>query len=81
VFFAPFVPFFDPRVARPSTPMELSLRMMFLEFRYRLGDESMCREGADSIMWRRFCRIPPGRAGAERDHADEGDRPVWHRVG
>ena len=22
VFFAPFVPFFDPRIGRPSTPME-----------------------------------------------------------
>jgi IS5 family transposase len=22
-FFAPFVPFFDPRVGRPSTPMEV----------------------------------------------------------
>ena len=37
VFFAPFVPFFDPRVGRPSTPMETYLRMMFLKFRYRLG--------------------------------------------
>ena len=23
MFFAPFVPFFDPRVGRPSTPMEV----------------------------------------------------------
>jgi len=37
VFFAPFVPFFDPRMGRPSTPMETYLRMMFLKFRYRLG--------------------------------------------
>ena len=37
VFFVPFVPFFDPRVGRPSTPMETYLRMMFLKFRYRLG--------------------------------------------
>jgi IS5 family transposase len=58
VFFAPFVPFFDPRVGRPSTPMETYLRMMFLKFRYRLGYESLCREVADSITWRRFCRIP-----------------------
>jgi transposase, IS5 family len=36
-FFAPFAPFFDPRVGRPSTPMETYLRMMFLKFRYRLG--------------------------------------------
>jgi IS5 family transposase len=31
---------------------------MFLKFRYRLGYESLCREVADSITWRRFCRIP-----------------------
>src|SRR5450755_1612713 len=57
VFFAPFVPFFDPRVGRPSTPMETYLRMMFLKFRYRLGYESLCAEVSDSITWRRFCRI------------------------
>ena len=58
VFFAPFVPFFDPRMGRPSTPMETYLRLMFLKFRYRLGYESLCREVSDSITWRRFCRIP-----------------------
>jgi len=57
-FFAPFVPFFDPRRGRPSTPMETYLRLMFLKFRYRLGYESLCREVTDSITWRRFCRIP-----------------------
>jgi IS5 family transposase len=57
VFFAPFEPFFDPRMGRPSTPMETYLRLMFLKFRYRLGYESLCREVSDSITWRRFCRI------------------------
>jgi IS5 family transposase len=57
VFFAPFAPFFDPRMGRPSTPIETYLRLMFLKFRYRLGYESLCREVADSISWRRFCRI------------------------
>jgi IS5 family transposase len=57
-FFAPFVPFFDPRVGRPSIPMEVYLRLMFLKFRYRLGYEGLCREVSDSITWRRFCRIP-----------------------
>jgi transposase, IS5 family len=28
-----------------------------LKFRYRLGYESLCREVADSITWRWFCRI------------------------
>lgn len=58
VFFAPFTPFFDPRLGRPSTPMAVYLRLMFLKFRYRLGYETLCREVADSITWRRFCRIP-----------------------
>ncbi len=57
VFFAPFAPFFDLRVGRPSTPMETYLRLMFLKFRYGLGYESLCREVSDSITWRRFCRI------------------------
>src|SRR3954463_11943125 len=57
-FFAAFTPFFDPRLGRPSTPMEVYLRLMFLKFRYRLGYESLCREVGDSITWRRFCRIP-----------------------
>src|ERR1700737_582642 len=56
-FFTPFASFFDPRVGRPSTPMETYLRLMFLKFRYGLGFESLCREVSDSITWRRFCRI------------------------
>jgi IS5 family transposase len=41
VFFAPFAPYFDPLIGRPSTPVECYLRLMFLKFRYRLGYESM----------------------------------------
>src|SRR5712672_828755 len=58
VFFAPFVRCFHPVIGRPSTPVEWYLRLMFLKFRYRLGFESLCDEVADSISWRRFCRIP-----------------------
>ena len=57
-FFAPFAPYFDPLIGRPSTPVECYLRLMFLKFRYRLGLESLCAEVSDSICWRRFCRIP-----------------------
>jgi IS5 family transposase len=57
-FFAPFAPYFHPVIGRPSTPAECYLRLMFLKFRYRLGFESLCAEVADSISWRRFCRIP-----------------------
>jgi len=57
-FFEPFRPFFSTRFGRPSIPMETYLRMMFLKYRYRLGFEPLCREVADSLAWRRFCRIP-----------------------
>ncbi|GAA3448938.1 ISNCY family transposase [Dactylosporangium matsuzakiense] len=56
-FFAPFVPHFSARMGRPSVPMETYLRLMFLKHRYQLGYESLCAEVADSISWRRFCRI------------------------
>jgi IS5 family transposase len=56
-FFAPFRAYFDPAFGRPSIPVETYLRLMFLKFRYRLGYESLCAEVADSIAWRRFCRI------------------------
>lgn len=58
VFFGPLVPFFHPTAGRPSTPMETYLRLMFPMFRHGLGYESLCREVADSLTWRRFCRIP-----------------------
>ena len=57
VFFEPFVPFFHPKIGRPSIPMETYLRLMFLRFRYRLGFETLCAEVTDSLAWRRFCRI------------------------
>jgi IS5 family transposase len=61
-FFVPFVPFFSARRGRPSIPIETFLRMMFLKYRYRLGFETLCAEVADSLAWRRFCRIPLGEA-------------------
>ena len=48
---------FDPRIVRPSTPMETHLRLMFLKFREQLGYESLRPKITDSITWRRFCRI------------------------
>jgi transposase, IS5 family len=59
-FFAPFVPYFHATEGRPSIPMESYLRLMFLKYRYGLGYEPLCREVADSLTWRRFCRIPLG---------------------
>jgi transposase, IS5 family len=56
-FLAPFKAHFDPRLGRPSVPMQTYLRLMFLRHRYRLGYETLCAEVADSISWRRFCHI------------------------
>jgi IS5 family transposase len=57
-FYEPFRPFFSARQGRPSIPMEWFLRLMYLRFRYKLGYEATCAEVADSLAWRRFCRIP-----------------------
>lgn len=56
-FFAPFRKHFSDLFGRPSIPMEVYLRMMFLKFQYRLGYELLCREVGDSISWRIFCRL------------------------
>ncbi|GAA1859898.1 hypothetical protein GCM10009836_45050 [Pseudonocardia ailaonensis] len=57
VFFAPFVPFFDP--AGSAVHADGGLPAVDVpQVRYRLGYESLCREVSDSITWRRFCRIP-----------------------
>ena len=54
---------------------------MFLKFRYRLVYETLYREVADSISWRRFCRIALGTRVRPSDHVDEDHQPVWGRRG
>src|SRR5438270_2958682 len=61
-FFEPFRAHFHATLGRPSVPIETYLRLMFLKYRYRLGYEPLCREVADSIAWRRFCRVPLDQA-------------------
>ena len=56
-FLAPFVERFWCPIGRPTIPMESYLRLMYLKHRYRLGYETLVKEVADSISWRRFCRI------------------------
>jgi transposase, IS5 family len=60
-FIAPWRGLFDQRLGRPSVPIDTLLRLLYLKHRYGLGYESLCREVADSIGWRRFCRIPLDR--------------------
>jgi transposase, IS5 family len=42
-------------------PIDTLLRLLYLKHRYGLGYERLRREVADSISWRRFCRIPLDR--------------------
>jgi IS5 family transposase len=57
-FIAPWRTLFAARLGRPSVPVPTLLRLLYLKHRYQLGYESLCREVADSISWRRFARIP-----------------------
>ncbi|MDI6825429.1 MAG: transposase [Bacillota bacterium] len=57
-FLAPYRRRFSKRIGRPTIPLDTFLRLMYLKFRYGLGYETLVREVADSVMWRRFCRIP-----------------------
>src|SRR3954449_8958805 len=76
VFFAPFTPFFDPRLGRPSTPMEVYLRLMFLKFPLPAG----LRDAVPGS--RRFDHLAAvlphsaRRPGAAPDHADEAHHPL-----
>jgi IS5 family transposase len=56
-FITPWRALFDRRLGRPSVPIDTLLRLLYLKHRYGLGYETLCREVADSISWRRFCRI------------------------
>ena len=76
-FFGPFRGFFDSSEGRPSIPIETYLRLMFLKYRYGLGYERLCALVADSITWRRFCRI-----GLEASVPDESTiRKITRRCG
>ena len=56
-FIAPWRALFSRRLGRPSVPVDTLLRLLYLKHRYQFGYETLCREVADSISWRRFCRI------------------------
>jgi IS5 family transposase len=57
-FIRPWQLVFSAQLGRPSVPVATLLRLLYLKHRYQLGYESLCAEVADSIGWRRFCRIP-----------------------
>jgi IS5 family transposase len=57
VFVAPWRQLFAARLGRPSIPIDVLLRLLYLKHRHQLGYETLCREVNDSITWRRFCRL------------------------
>jgi IS5 family transposase len=56
-FLAPFSQRLMSRIGRPTIPVETYLRLMYLKHRHTLGYETLVKEVADSLSWRRFCRI------------------------
>ena len=59
----PFGLVFHRFEGRPSIPVETYLRLMFLKTRFGLGYERLTELVADSLSWRRFCRIGVGGQG------------------
>jgi len=75
-FFAPFVSYFDPRIGRPSTPMETHLRLMFLEVPLPTPlREAVSRGERDSLSVAAVAPSPLGRVAAAPNHIDE-DHPL-----
>lgn len=56
-FLNPFLERFNTRIGRPTVPVAIYLRLMYLKRRYQLGYETLVKEVTDSFSWRRFCRL------------------------
>jgi IS5 family transposase len=48
-FFEPFRERFNTRTGRPTVPVEVYVRLMYLKARYGLGYETLVKEVSDSI--------------------------------
>jgi hypothetical protein len=80
-FFAPFVPFFDPRMGRPSTPMETysAADVPEVPLPAGLGEPVPGGVGFDHLA--AVGPDPAGRGGTASDDVDEADDPVRQRGG
>ena len=71
-FITPWRAVFAERLGRPSVPVETVSRLPYPKHRYQLGYETLCREVADSLSWRRPAR--GGQAAAVRVCSQERSR-------
>lgn len=56
-FLLPFLKRNKTKTGRPTIPISLYLRLMYLKHRYQLGYEMLVKEVSDSVQWRRFCGL------------------------
>jgi IS5 family transposase len=54
----PFVEHYHKKHGRPSTPLQVYLRIMYIKCMYSFSYEILQQRVSDSIKWRRFCHIP-----------------------
>lgn len=59
-FLEPFRAWFTEKAGRPTVPMEIFLRLMFLRYHYGWSYERLVAAVAETDYLRRFCRISIG---------------------
>ena len=75
-FVGPFREFFDPRIGRPFTPVEVYLRLMFLKAQVSAGRRDAMPGGRGLVHLATVLPNPVRRCGAAPDHTDEADHPL-----
>ena len=56
-FLKPFLKKYNTLIGRPTLPVEVYLRIMYLKYRYAMGYESLVKEINRNTNWRTFCRL------------------------
>jgi transposase, IS5 family len=56
-FLKPFLKKYNIAIGRPTLPVEVYLRVMYLKYRYAMGYESLVKEINENTNWRTFCRL------------------------
>lgn len=56
-FLKPFLKKYNTPIGRPTLPVEVYLRIMYLRYRSAMGYESLVKEINQNTNWRTFCRL------------------------